>query len=214
MPFLDVIRVVHNKLVFQRRKMALVKSLSDILPARPEVLDVGSGDGSIGRLISEQVDGARVQGVDIFVRPNVEIAVTEFDGKRLPFPDDSFDVVSFVDVLHHTDNPFELLAEAKRVARHHIIIKDHHAENSFDRLTLSFMDWIGNAPQGVVLPYNYDNRQTWEDRWARLDLLPEIITKDIPLYPWPFSLVFGRSLHFIVRLRSNDEKEQNAQQEN
>jgi SAM-dependent methyltransferase len=140
--------------------------------------------------------------------------MTEFDGKQLPFPDDSFDVVGFVDVLHYTENPFELLAEAKRFAQRHIIIKGHHVGNNFDRLSFSLMDWVGNAPHGVVLPYNYDNRQTWEDRWARLDLLPEIITKDIPLYPWPFSLVFDRSLHFIVRRRTNGEKEQNVQQEN
>ena len=58
-----------------------------------------------------------ITGVDVLVRPKNHIPVQLFDGRQLPFPDQSFDAVMFVDVLHHTDDPSVLLREAKRVAR-------------------------------------------------------------------------------------------------
>jgi 2-polyprenyl-3-methyl-5-hydroxy-6-metoxy-1,4-benzoquinol methylase len=46
-----------------------------------------------------------VRGIDIMARPTSHIPVDIFDGQTIPHPDKSFDVVSFVDVLHHTDDP-------------------------------------------------------------------------------------------------------------
>ncbi len=50
--------------------------------------------------------------------------------------------------------PARLLAEAKRVSRGGIVIKDHFREGVLADATLRFMDWVGNAQHGVVLPYN------------------------------------------------------------
>ena len=68
-------------------------------------------------------------------------------------PDASFDVVMFVDVLHHTDDPLLLLQEAQRVGKI-ILVKDHFRKGFLAGPTLRFMDWVGNAHHGVVLPYN------------------------------------------------------------
>jgi hypothetical protein len=67
----------------------------------------------------------------------------------------SFDVVMFIDVLHHASQPMMLLREAVRIAREAIVLKDHLAQGSLDYLTLRIMDWVGNARHGVALPYNY-----------------------------------------------------------
>jgi SAM-dependent methyltransferase len=114
-----------------------------------------------------------VRGIDIMARPTSHIPVDIFDGQTIPHPDKSFDIVSFVDVLHHTDDPSVLLKEAARVARKAVILKDHFSENGIDHLTLRFMDWVGNAPHGVVLPYNYASRARNGQGWyaeAGLDI--------------------------------------------
>ena len=80
------------------------------------VLDVGCGDGSIDQLIMKLRPDLRIEGIDVFVRPHPNIAVTKFDGERIPFPDKHFDAVMFVDVLHHTNNAVALLAEASSVS--------------------------------------------------------------------------------------------------
>ena len=106
----------------------------------------------------------------------------------------------FVDVLHHTVDPRLLLSEAKRVAAKAILIKDHRLNGFLARSTLRIMDWVSNAPHGVVLQYNYWSHQTWQEAFASLNLSVGVWKQDLQLYPNPANLVFGRSLHFISRL--------------
>ena len=191
---------VHDRLVFNRRVRVLVDQIGALVPAAAQMLDVGTGDGQIARMIGEKQAGAQVQGIDIMRRAKTHIPVTLFDGTTIPFADNSVDVVTFVDVLHHTADPQRLISEAARIARHAVIIKDHLSENWLDHATLRLMDWVGNAPHGVVLPYNYAPRQDW-DRWfATAGLATDVFDSAIPLYPAPASWVFGRQLHFIARL--------------
>ncbi|MBF9030337.1 methyltransferase domain-containing protein [Rhodobacterales bacterium HKCCE3408] len=195
-----VLGQVHARTVFERRVSAITDTLAPLLPAGARLLDVGTGDGRIAAMIAGRAPGASVEGIDVMLRPSTHIPVTLFDGKTIPHPDNSFDAVSFVDVLHHTDDPGALIAEAARVARRAVLIKDHLSETLLDHATLRFMDWVGNAPHGVVLPYNYASRSTW-DRWfeaAGLEM--DSFTTDVPLYPAPFSAIFGRGLHFVASL--------------
>jgi SAM-dependent methyltransferase len=142
-----------------------------------------------------------VGGVDVLVRGATHIPVRPFDGYTLPYDDNSMDVVTFVDVLHHADDAQTLLREAARVARQKIVIKDHLAENAFDHATLRLMDWVGNAPHGVVLPYNYFSWETWQQHFCRAGLQLLQVKTDVPLYAPPLTFVFGRHLHFVAQLR-------------
>lgn len=190
----------HEKLVFNRRVRVLVEEIGALLPAGAQMLDVGTGDGQIAKMIGERQDGTVVQGIDIMERETIHIPVTLFDGKVIPMEDNSVDVVTFVDVLHHTDDPQVLISEASRVARKAVIIKDHLSENKLDHMTLRAMDWVGNAPHGVVLPYNYAPRRDWDHWFTTAGLETDKFVTDVPLYPAPLSWVFGRKLHFIARL--------------
>lgn len=192
---------VHSNLVFGRRTRVLTEELRARTIGCQRILDVGTGDGQIARDLATGRPGTRVEGIDVFVRPQTHIPVTVFDGVTIPFPDDSFDAVTFSDVLHHTDDPAVLIREAARVSSGVVVIKDHLSENALDHATLRAMDWVGNAPHGVRLPYNYASRRTWEGWFSAAGL--EILDFDtaIPLYAFPFSAVFGRGLHFVAQLR-------------
>ncbi len=191
---------LHERAVFNRRVSVLGEKLGALVAPGSTILDVGTGDGQIAKLIAAQAPDTTVRGIDIMARPTSHIPVDLFDGQTIPHPDNSFDVVSFVDVLHHTDDPGVLLKEAARVARKAVILKDHFSQNAFDHMTLRFMDWVGNAPHGVVLPYNYGSRAAWETWYGAAGLRIETLSTDVPLYPVPFNLVFGRQLHFVARL--------------
>ena len=191
---------VHEKVVFNRRVAVLAEALGALVPANSSMLDVGTGDGQIALSIAREQVGVSVEGIDIMERPTTHIPVTLFDGTTIPHADNSFDVVSFVDVLHHTDDPQVLISEAARVARKAVIIKDHLSETKLDHLTLRFMDWVGNAPHGVVLPYNYGARRDWDGWFRTAGLEIDVFDTHVPLYPAPFSAIFGRKLHFVARL--------------
>ena len=132
--------------MFNRRVSVLGEALGALVEPGGDILDVGTGDGQIAKLIAAQAPDTSVRGIDIMARPTSHIPVDIFDGDIIPHPDKSFDVVSFVDVLHHTDDPRILLKEAARVARKAVILKDHFSQNAVDHMTLRFMDWVGNAP--------------------------------------------------------------------
>jgi SAM-dependent methyltransferase len=188
---------LHDRRVLSRRATTLAGLLAKVIPGNATVLDVGSGDGLVGYLIGQDRVDLQISGVDVSIRRDTHIPITQFDGKKLPFEDKTFDVCLFIDVLHHTSNQLDLLKEALRVSRRGLVIKDHLKEGFLSYSTLRFMDWIGNAHEGVALPYNYWTRGEWNAAFEALNLKAMEWKTDLGLYPWPASLVFGRGLHFI-----------------
>jgi SAM-dependent methyltransferase len=190
----------HHALVFGRRTRILADAIAPLISNHASVLDIGCGDGTIAGLLMEQRPDISIEGVEIAPRPRCRIPCRTFDGGHLPFPDRAFDSCLFVDVLHHTADVTQLLREAARVCRSCVVVKDHLNENSLDYAILHAMDWVGNRPHGVTLTYNYQSLSGWQKHFATCGLKADKISTDIPLYPFPFSLLFGRRLHFIAQL--------------
>jgi SAM-dependent methyltransferase len=191
----------HRALVFGRRARVLADALAPLIPSEARsVLDIGCGDGTIASLLAQRRPDRAIEGVEVIPRPTCRVPCRAFDGSQLPFPDQSFDVCLFVDVLHHTTDVTQLLREAARVSRRYVVLKDHLSESSFDHATLRAMDWVGNRPHGVTLTYNYQSRSQWEQRFAACELQTAELSTSLPLYPFPFSQLFGRNLHFVAQL--------------
>jgi SAM-dependent methyltransferase len=165
------------------------------------VLDVGSGDGRLDRLVADKRSDISIRGIDVRLRTDAAIPVETFNGRSIPYGDGSFDVVMFIDVLHHTAEPMILLREAVRVARQVILIKDHLLQGVLGYSTLRLMDWVGNARHNVALPYNYWTPAEWHGAFDKMGLTVSSWEPNLKLYPFPADLIFGRSLHFVAALR-------------
>ncbi|MDB5131642.1 MAG: methyltransferase type 11 [Mucilaginibacter sp.] len=94
------------------------------------VLEVGAGDGSILKLLADQNFAPEYHAVEIsesgvghILSRNINnlLSVQLFDGYRLPFEDDGFDLIILSHVLEHVEHERMLLREMKRVARHFVI---------------------------------------------------------------------------------------------
>lgn len=201
---MGLIESVHERYIYKRRVLVLREWCSGLIPFNSKVLDVGCGDGRLARLITEKRWDISITGIDVQRRSEAEIPVEIFDGESIPYGDDSFDIVMFVDVLHHVRQPIALLREAVRVARHGILIKDHLLEGTLAYSTLRIMDWVGNARHGVALPYNYWRLAKWHRVFDKLRLNINFWESNLRLYPFPADLIVGRSLHFIVLLEIPD----------
>jgi SAM-dependent methyltransferase len=193
----------HAAAVFHRRTRVLAEMLAARIPQQASVLDVGCGDGTIARLITQIRPDVSIRGVEVMARPDCKIECGLFDGATLPFADGAFDACVLVDVLHHTKDVSILLCEAARVSRSYVLVKDHLDENVLDDVTLRFMDWVGNRPHGVTNTYNYQSRDQWSKHFAKCGLVEAGWAAQVPLYPWPASAILGRGLHFVAVLRKH-----------
>ncbi len=199
--WIKTIGSMHGRFVHIRRIERLAEAIAPLIAPGWSVADVGCGDGVLAARVADQVGGVSVRGFEIAPRPDTAIPVEPFDGKRLPLDDNAVDAVMLVDVLHHTDDPNVLIAEAARVAKQAVIIKDHRTSRPAARLTLRLMDWIGNKPHHVALPYHYWSMAQWRQGWARAGLHVAGQQTRLGLYPWPASWLFERGLHLLVKLR-------------
>jgi len=197
---MSLVRTMHGRLVWDRRVEVLTEQLATLLPPDANVLDVGCGDGTIAAEVMARRPDLTITGIDVLVRPETKIEVTEFDGRTISFGDDSFTAVTFVDVLHHTDDATVLLREASRVASTAVVIKDHLSDGFLAGPTLRAMDWVGNASHGVALPYNYWTTDEWHGAFTEVGLDIEQTVSALGLYAAPMSWVCDRQLHVVWRL--------------
>jgi hypothetical protein len=104
---------------------ARIQDLIRILPSgRSNILDIGARDGFISSLLRQYFP--LVTALDV-VTPQFEadqVFPVQGDVTRLPFAENSFDVVCCLEVLEHIDPQRLLVAcqEIARVARHEVII--------------------------------------------------------------------------------------------
>jgi ubiquinone/menaquinone biosynthesis C-methylase UbiE len=190
--------IAHRKLLMGRRVHQISKNISNIIPEDVvSVLDVGSGTGEMSQAIRSYRPELTFSGVDVYIRPKTFIPVVKYDGNVLPFDGNSFDAIIIVDVLHHCNNPVSVLKECARVAKRWVIIKDHVSDSILDSKLLKFMDWVGNRAHGVVLPYNYLSTSGWNTAFDTAGLKVVTEVKRLNLYPNPFDIIFGGSLHCL-----------------
>jgi SAM-dependent methyltransferase len=127
----------------------------------PKVLDFGSGDGWFARKFLEEGLATEVVPVDVKQRPHSLIEPLVYDGKTLPFEDNSFDLVYGVDVLHHCPDPRQSLGELMRCSRRFVLLKDHNYKGASGWLTLALLDELGNRRFGIPSPHRYQRGWEW-----------------------------------------------------
>ncbi len=154
----------HHHRIHVPRVARVARALAEGIGRARSLLDVGAGDGSVALAIGEKVGAARIEGVDVKVRPETMIPVLAYDGETLPYEDGAFEAVVLSDVLHHCESPGRVLAEALRVASRVVAVKDHFRFGPVSEAILWAMDVVGNAAPGVVVRGHYFT----QDEWARL----------------------------------------------
>jgi ubiquinone/menaquinone biosynthesis C-methylase UbiE len=128
------------------------------------LLDVGCGNMLVADLLQKDT-GIKVNGVDV-----VDINLTElphkiFDGKKIPYKDNSLDVSLLSFVLHHVDSQKELLKEVVRVTKKRVIIIEDIYESETEKNWIKFMDVFGNVWTEPEMNFalNFHKDEEWLD---------------------------------------------------
>ncbi|MFB6128438.1 MAG: class I SAM-dependent methyltransferase [Halorhabdus sp.] len=93
------------------------------LPTRERVLDVGSGTGALTRVLREEAVGDVIAvDADRALLDHVEEPAVVGDAFRLPFPDDTFDLVVCQALLINLSDPVDAVREFARVSRDRVAV--------------------------------------------------------------------------------------------
>ncbi len=133
-----------------------------------EILDLGCGKGNFTRFLTS--NNLNVTACDVNITDeSCDLKPVLYDGKKLPFSSQSFDVSLLMFVLHHAKNKKLVLSEASRVTSSYIIIAEDLVENTLDRfmgsIHLKSTKWgKGGSRDGFL-----SNKQ-WKDTFIELGL--------------------------------------------
>ncbi len=161
-----------------------------------KVLDIGTGTGWIAEEIKKRknVDIVLLDVVDF---NQTDLKVIIYDGKIIPFEDNSFDTVLLKFVLHHTENPLDILKEAKRVSKNNIIIFEDTYNSGLGKFLLCVLDYISNLPSFFVkpfaenMPFNFKKVSDWKNIFKGFNL--EVI------FQKEFSQKFIKHILFVLK---------------
>jgi ubiquinone/menaquinone biosynthesis C-methylase UbiE len=118
--------------------------------APKKVLEVGAGDGSILHYLNDWKFGEELyaleiaqSGVDkINERKLSNLKQTQtFDGYKIPYADDSFDLIILAHVLEHVEHERMLIRELKRVAKYIVIEVPKDYRFGVDKRMKHFLDY-------------------------------------------------------------------------
>jgi len=141
--FVQISRLLNERVMSPWRWEYLVKHLSPYLSNSQKILDVGAGDGGLSNELLKQLHNIDITGVDVYPQTKTFLPIIhQYNGKVLPFPDNTFDTVMIIDVLHHDKHPERILREARRVSKRLVLIKDHYWTNVFD---FSLLKWAEDS---------------------------------------------------------------------
>lgn len=165
-----------------RRAKNYSNFLKDYIGKNKKILDIGLGDGTIAKQISLDCN-ADITGIDVIDYNKTDIPLTIYDGKKINFKDSSFDTVLIIVTLHHTEDPEQVIREAKRLAKNNIIIFEDVCNTKIQKLITSLYDFIMNIRHSVTTPFNFKSEKEWLQIFNNLNLKIEKTAK-YPFNPW------------------------------
>lgn len=128
--------------VLRKRSIVVVERVKPYITNSTKILDIGSGTGDVAFLLKNLGKDITVVDVGDFHGPRL-IDPIIYDGKKLPFPDKSFDTALLLMVMHHTPEPSIVFEEAARVAREVIVIETSYT-TQINKFFTVISDALGN----------------------------------------------------------------------
>ncbi len=177
-----------QRFLINRFFKTLIKEAKTLHPKT--ILDVGCGEGfTLNRLRKSNI-GKDLIGVDT-LKTAIELGKKQFpnldlregSAYKLPFKDNSFDMVLCLEVLEHLDNPAKALSEIARVSKKYAII------------SVPKEPWfrISNFLRGKNLK-RWGNDIEHINHWSARSF-KKFVSKDMRIYavkkPFPWTMIVG-----------------------
>ena len=129
-----------------------------------KVLDVGAGRCYISKRLKNS--GLRVTCLDVKDLSRTDMKVITYNGKNFPFKTNEFDSALIAYVLHHCEDPMQVLKEALRVCKGNIVI----FEDTMPSPITNGMDFLSNKLRNVETPFKFRTKSGWLAIFKKLNL--------------------------------------------
>ena len=156
---------------YERAGREMCKDCLNFIKEDSNLLDLGCGSGIIGKEFGRFFN-SEILGLDIIDNRIIEIPFRKYNGNSLSFlKDSSYDAVLINFVLHHCQNPIELLKESKRVSKDIIVIYENIPEGLMSKIFCYFHGvsfacfFQKNENKGKFL-----KREKWEEEFEKMGL--------------------------------------------
>ncbi len=150
--------LVHGALEVRAEK--ITQLFEDQLPPGSRILDLGGGWGFYDAPLRKR--GHEHLVLDV-VNPGYQKApVVLYDGRKIPFPDQSFDVTILVTMLHHVPDPQELFAEVRRVTRGKVVVVEDLYRHAVGRFWTICRDRLLNV-EFAAHPHQFRKDGEWRE---------------------------------------------------
>lgn len=141
--------------------------MQEWLGTSDKMIEIGSGPGSVLDVMRQH--NYDVEGLDIkdsSFRKDLQPHI--YDGKKMPFAAQSYDVALLPTILHHTPEPDDIIRESARIARRLIIIEDVYEGR--------FMEWLTKRMDSLMNleffghPHSNRSDRQWRSSFAYMGL--------------------------------------------
>jgi ubiquinone/menaquinone biosynthesis C-methylase UbiE len=176
-----------------KRAQLLGEKILPFIQEGESVLDFGCSNMMVSKYIASKKK-ISLTGIDILDYKIQDADFIKYEGGRLPFKDEQFDVVLSIFVLHHTDNPTFHLQELIRVSKRKIILCEDTFKNKIEENLTQLMDWMYNR----TLVSNINDRATnfkSVKEWNELFEKNKVTVKNYKrIIPFPFFFIPTRNV--------------------
>ena len=179
----------------------ILQTIQQSVGPSAHILDIGCGGGLLTNFLASR--GYQVTGIDLSAS-SLEIARQNAIGFKaeylmaqaefLPFPNESFDVVSAMDLLEHVENPKRVIEEASRVLKPGGLFFFHTFNRTWQSylLVIKGVEWcVKNTPSNMHVFSLFIKPEEMEGLCKRVSLKVETW---MGLNPKALSLPFWKML--------------------
>lgn len=172
-----------TKITGSYRCKLIIEAYKNWLKKDYRVLDVGSGNGIITKLLMDHFS-VKIVGSDVKNYLIYDIPFIEISGKKLPFTNNEFDVVMLNDVLHHIPyhDQEKLISESARVAKKVLIFEAR--PTILGKITDVVLNKYHYGDLNV--PLSFRNIKDWQELFEKLSLKSKVVILKKPFW-YPFS---------------------------
>jgi len=133
------------------------------------ILDVGAAEGWVGAELRSRRPDLNVLSIDVIRMQCTKTPAVLYDGRDLPFRDQSIDSAYTIFVLHHCWFPDLVIQEVHRVVRDRFIVIESVYRTQVHKRLLEFLDGRVNAFRSngkMTHPLHFDTIEGWKARFA------------------------------------------------